>query len=188
MNARQYQKAVSQGAVIHLLGDVEEKMIQSFREQLEKVSKNEGEIIITLRSSGGNKIETLSLIGEIQILARARIVWIVASGRIASMAVYIFCAVAKSHRLAFANTEIYCHRGILISEQKVSGFVEIHAYRVKEAKARHRNFIEQEKSFVKLVSQATGMKPKAVRDLLQNPRYLLPPEAKKLGFMDHVLK
>jgi len=197
-----FQTVVDKGLCIYLDQDVDHDMVASLRDQWSKLLKRRNEqiedkiepdlipgakVAIMLMTPGGGTGYGRSIINQIQAIDSVYEVWMVCHTYIASMGTFIMMSVPKERRVAFADTNFYCHRAKITNSGTFSGSVGDYDYKLKESEASSEKIKKELQALRRLLANGTGMSAKQVRQLEESPEYLSTAAAKRLGFISHIL-
>src|SRR5690606_19438354 len=136
---------------------------------------------------GGGTGYGRSIINQIQAIDSVYEVWMVCHTYIASMGTFIMMSVPKERRVAFADTNFYCHRAKITNSGTFSGSVGDYDYKLKESGAASKQIKKDHQGLRRLLANRTGMSVKQVTQLEETPDCLSFAAAKRLFFIIHIL-
>ena len=190
MNFADYEEAMREKRVIHIVGDINNDRFADFHKQLYAVlaEPSKDDIVIGLNTGGGSIFIGMAIFHDLIALQQTRKLWLICQGRIQSMGIYIMLAVPKERRVANPLTEWYCHDGKMSQKIDLYGTPDQHEVVYKEYGAAIENMRREQRELAKLMAANTSINEEKAWELTKNPRRIYEEEAVKFGFIDHVLE
>jgi ATP-dependent protease ClpP protease subunit len=179
MDLRDYADALKSKRVIHLIGRVDEKMLEKFRVDRAKLfdGASPAEVIVTLTTGGGDVAWGWAIFDELKVLAHMTSLRLLCVGMIYSMGVAIAMALPLDRRFASEHASFYMHKSQLTYGERREGVEEDHENEYREYGARIDFFKQNSEMIVAGISQGTNLSLDDVRTLFKQPRYLSASEA-----------
>ncbi len=162
--------------IIFLTGEVNDQVASLICAQLLFLeSENpKKDIFLYINSPGGVVTSALAMMDTINYIKPD--VATICMGQAASAGSLLLTMGSKGKRYALPNSRIMVHQPLGGARGQATD-IEIHA----------REIIELRKRIYEMYATASGQSVKKIEELLERDRFLGPEEAKKLGFIDHVI-
>lgn len=190
MDSQVFAEACAARRLVTLMGQVDQKMFESFTSQLQVFrDAKDRPVVVLLASTGGGVNSGFTIYNVLRAFAKSANVYLVASSTVQSSALAMMMAVPKARRFAFPYTTFYAHRVSLAYEFKGPPLdLETQRYANLEHAALIETSREGGKMINEVVAAGTGMSVAEVEALSEAPRFLGTEEARKLGFISGILE
>jgi ATP-dependent protease ClpP protease subunit len=188
MQPAQYREAIKDKRVITLNGEINEDFVEDLHKQVHEVQAKsaEGEVVVRLTTPGGDIVQGLTVYHELGLLHKARGVWLLCHSFVASMGIYIMMAVPRERRVTLPLTSFYPH--LARRRWKIDSHVTLNefSYFLTEQQAILRRLQALEAQLIELLAKDTERSQKDWQEIVQQPRFMDPDEAKKCGLVSAV--
>jgi ATP-dependent Clp protease protease subunit len=162
--------------IVMLQGEIDARSANTVIAQmlfLESENPN-ADVSLYIQSPGGEVYAGLAILDTMKYIKSN--VSTIGIGQVASMASVLLAAGEKGKRFALPNTRIMIHQPMAGTSGQVTD-MEIH---VKE-------YSKTKEKLIKLMSEFTGQKEKALFDAMERDNYMTAQESKAFGLIDEVM-